>query len=95
MDNSPVGLLTDQFAKLTDPRTDHAKWHKLAYRPEVLDLRRQSQHLCRGAFPRVLTQEVHALQLHSKRVRPHSVMPAGAHRLLRTGCSDSETPLTA
>ena len=29
MDNSPVGLLTDQFAKLTDPRTGHAKRHKL------------------------------------------------------------------
>ena len=28
MDNSPVGLLTDQFAKLTDPRTG-AKRHKL------------------------------------------------------------------
>ena len=28
MDNSPVGL-TDQFAKLTDPRTGHAKRHKL------------------------------------------------------------------
>ena len=26
---SPVGLLTDQFAKLTDPRTGHAKRHKL------------------------------------------------------------------
>ena len=31
MDNSPVGLLTDQFAKLTDPRTGHAKRHKLNY----------------------------------------------------------------
>ncbi len=29
MDNSPVVLLTDQFAKLTDPRTGHAKLHKL------------------------------------------------------------------
>ena len=29
MDNSPVGLLTNQFAKLTDPRTGHAKRHKL------------------------------------------------------------------
>ena len=29
MNNSPVGLLTDQFAKLTDPRTGHAKRHKL------------------------------------------------------------------
>ena len=29
MDNSPVGLLIDQFAKLTDPRTGHAKLHKL------------------------------------------------------------------
>ena len=29
MDNSPVGLLTDQFAKLTDPRTGHTKLHKL------------------------------------------------------------------
>ena len=29
MDNSPVGLLTDQFAKLTDPRTGHAKRNKL------------------------------------------------------------------
>ena len=29
MDNSHVGLLTDQFAKRTDPRTGHAKRHKL------------------------------------------------------------------
>lgn len=29
MDNSPEGLLTDQFAKLTDPRMDHAKLHRL------------------------------------------------------------------
>ncbi len=29
MDNSPVCLLTDHFAKLTDPRTGHAKRHKL------------------------------------------------------------------
>ena len=29
MDNSPVGLLTDHFANLTDPRTGHAKLHKL------------------------------------------------------------------
>lgn len=29
MDNISVGLLSDQFAKLTDPRTGHAKRHKL------------------------------------------------------------------
>ena len=29
MDNSTVGLPTDQFAKLTDPRTGHAERHKL------------------------------------------------------------------
>ena len=56
MDNSPVGLLRDQFAKFTDPRTGHAKLHKLIDAPCILVLACDNHftHMDQGAADRVL-----------------------------------------